>query len=456
MSGIEQRVRAEQLRLLLNSPMSIAGSAVTVAFSVAVLWSQIDRRLLLGWAGTTLAWLALRAVLWLRFRRQTGDEALVVRWARPAAGIMAVSGLLWGLFGAAFYLPGEPEASAFMVLVVASMIAGGTFAYAAYLPGFDAFIVCSIVPITAASFWHATSSSVVFGVMTLADLAFMLSMGRSVNGSIVKMIGLRFANADLVLDLRQAKEAAEVASRVKSEFLATMSHELRTPLNAVLGFSDMIRAGISGPIDPKYQAYAADIHSSGEHLLTLISDILDISKIESGRLELHEEPTSIAEVVARCVRLITPHAEDGGLAIVQRIPPDLPDVIADEVRLKQAVLNLLSNAVKFTPAGGRVEILAREAEDGAVELTVADNGIGMRPEDVPVALEPFRQIDSKTTRPYEGTGLGLPLTKRLIDLHGGSLAIETAPGRGTRVTLRLPAERVMRREDRPLGAAAAD
>ena len=457
MSAIEQRVRAEQLRMLLRSPVSVVGSVLTVAFSAVVLWDQIDRGLLLAWTGASLAWLGFRALLWLRLRHHMADDALIGRWARPAIGIMAVSGLLWGLFGAAFYLPvGEPEISAFMILAVASMLAGGAFMYAAYSPAYNAFLVCCTVPIALAAFQHATRSSMVFGLMTLTYLVFMLAMGRTMSASIVKMIGLRFANADLIGKLRQAKETAEVASRVKSEFLATMSHELRTPLNAVLGFSEMIRQGAVGPIDAKYQGYAADIHSSGEHLLALISDILDISKVESGRLELREEQTPIVELIQRCLRLIAPRAEESGLAIAELLPPDLPDATVDEVRVKQALLNLLSNAVKFTPRGGHIEVSARETEDGAIEIAVADDGIGMRPEEVPVALEPFRQLDSRLSRHFEGTGLGLPLAKRLIELHGGSLMIETALERGTRVTLRLPPERVLRRAPASLSASAAD
>lgn len=457
MSAIEQRVRAEQLRMLLRSPVSVVGSALTVAFSAAVLWEQIDRGLLLGWTVASLAWLGFRALLGLRFRAQMADDALIGRWARPAVVIMAVSGLLWGLFGAAFYLPaGEPEISAFMILVVASMLAGGAFMYAAYPPAYNAFLVCCTVPIALAALQHATRSSIVFALMTLTYLVFMLAMGRTMSASIVKMIGLRFANADLIGKLRQAKEAAEIASRVKSEFLATMSHELRTPLNAVLGFSEMIREGAVGPIDAKYQGYAADIHSSGEHLLALISDILDISKIESGRLELREEQTPIGELIRRCLRLISPRAEESGLAIVEFLPSDLPDAIVDEVRLKQALLNLLSNAVKFTPKGGHIEVSARETDDGGIEIAVADDGIGMRPEEVPVALEPFRQLDSRLNRHFEGTGLGLPLAKRLIEAHGGSLAIETALEHGTRVTLRLPVERIRRRAPSALNATAAD
>ena len=457
MSAIEQRVRAEQLRMLLKSPVSFAGSALTVLFSMLVLWGRIDQVLLLGWAGISLAWLGFRGVLWLRFRRDMAEDGLIVRWARPAIGIVAVSGLLWGVFGAAFYLPaGEPEISAFMILVVASMLAGGAYMYAAYLPAYTAFIACCTVPIAAAAFRHATPSSTVFGLMTLIYLAFMLGMGRTMNAGTAKMIRLRFANADLVGRLRQAKETAEIASRVKSEFLATMSHELRTPLNAVLGFAEMIRAGAVGPIDAKYQGYAADIYSSGEHLLALISDILDISKIESGRLELHAEEAPLGELIQRCLRLIAPRAEESGLTIAERLPTDLPEAVVDAVRLKQALLNLLSNALKFTPSGGHIEVSARETEDGAIEIAVADDGIGMRPEEVPVALEPFRQLDSRLSRHFEGSGLGLPLAKRLIELHGGSLAIETALEQGTRVTLRLPPERVLRRKPAALTATAAD
>jgi signal transduction histidine kinase len=184
----------------------------------------------------------------------------------------------------------------------------------------------------------------------------------------------------------------------------------------------------------------------------LISDILDISKIESGRLELHEERTCLSDLTARCLRLIAPRAQEGRITIVNEVPADLPHVIADEIRLKQALLNLLSNAVKFTHAEGQIEIFGRRSESGGVELEVRDNGIGMRPEDIPVALEPFRQVDSKSTRPYEGTGLGLPLTKQLIELHGGSLIIKSEIDQGTSVTIRLPPERVLWADTRTVGS----
>jgi signal transduction histidine kinase len=245
-------------------------------------------------------------------------------------------------------------------------------------------------------------------------------------------------------DLRRAKEEAEAASRTKSEFLATMSHELRTPLNAILGFSEIMRDAYAGPLDEQYRAYAHDIHASGKHLLELINDILDLSKVEVGRLELHAEVLELHDIVNRSCRLVAEKAHNGGISLDVRVAEDLPPILADGLRMKQVLLNLLSNAVKFTPSGGRVAVSARVRDGNGLEIEVADTGIGMRPEEIPTALEPFRQIDNSTTRRYEGTGLGLPLAKRLVELHGGVLEIESQPGQGTTVRFRIPESRLVR------------
>jgi len=245
-------------------------------------------------------------------------------------------------------------------------------------------------------------------------------------------------------DAERAREHAEAANRSKSEFLANMSHELRTPLNAVMGFSEVIRDAIMGPVDARYRNYARDIYNAGRHLLSLINDVLDLSKIEVGRLELHEEVVDVAAIIADCERIIAARAREAGLHVAVDLAADRPMLRADKLRLKQIILNLLSNAVKFTPPGGRVTISARSRANGEFALAVADTGIGMKPEEVPLALEPFRQIDSAFNRRYEGTGLGLPLVQRLAALHGGSLAIDTAPEAGTTVTITLPAKRCIR------------
>ncbi|HEX2113063.1 MAG TPA: ATP-binding protein [Alphaproteobacteria bacterium] len=248
--------------------------------------------------------------------------------------------------------------------------------------------------------------------------------------------------AEAVSAARAACAQAEEANRAKSEFLANMSHELRTPLNAVIGFSALIDKQIKGPVGHEaYREYARDINRSGEHLLDIINDILDLSKVEAGKLELHEEQIAIASVFRSCVRIVEPRAKEAGLSLNVLAPLTIPPLWADEIRLKQILINLLSNAVKFTPKGGRVSLSAAFTGD-AIAIIVADTGIGMTPEQIPLALESFRQIESAQSRKYQGTGLGLPLAKKLAELHGGTLQIESAPGQGTTVTVRLPASRI--------------
>jgi protein-histidine pros-kinase len=244
-----------------------------------------------------------------------------------------------------------------------------------------------------------------------------------------------------VTERRKMETRLQAASKAKSDFLASVSHELRTPLNAIIGFSEMIRDAVIGPLDARYREYGNDIHGSGRHLQKIINDILDISKIESGRLELREEIVSINETAEACRRTLAAMAEAGGVALSLDLSRALPCIRSDQVRFQQILLNLMSNAVKFTPSGGRVNVTATLDAEGAI-IAVEDSGIGMKPEDIAVALEPFRQIDGPMSRRFDGTGLGLPLAKALVELHGGRLEIESAPSAGTLVRIRLPLERM--------------
>ena len=242
-------------------------------------------------------------------------------------------------------------------------------------------------------------------------------------------------------NLRLSEARLAEASKAKSEFIAHMSHELRTPLNAIIGFSEMICEAMVGPLDARYRGYGADIHGAGRHLQNVINDILDIAKIEGGRLELRDEPVSIEDMIESCRRIVVAMAEATGVALAVEIPQSLPLLRCDALRFRQILLNLMSNAVKFTPAGGSATVSA--AIEGAFAvITVADSGIGMRAEDLATALEPFRQVsgrgDGTLTRRFAGTGLGLPLAKTLVELHGGTLAIESTLHRGTTVRIRLP------------------
>ncbi|MCH6576249.1 MAG: ATP-binding protein [Alphaproteobacteria bacterium] len=245
-------------------------------------------------------------------------------------------------------------------------------------------------------------------------------------------------------ELLRAKEDAEIANRAKSDFLANMSHELRTPLNAILGFSGIVQNESFGPIgNPKYRGYITDIHESGRHLLALVDDLLDFSRIEARRHKLDEEQIDVPKVIRSCLTLVKERAQEGGVKIVSEVPEELPALFADKRNIKQILTNLLSNAVKFTSSGGGVTVRAWVHADDGYVFQVADTGIGIALEDIPKALSPFAQVDGSLNRKYEGAGLGLPLAKSLVELHGGSLDLQSQVGVGTTVTVRFPAERIV-------------
>jgi signal transduction histidine kinase len=248
------------------------------------------------------------------------------------------------------------------------------------------------------------------------------------------------SEADLVL----ARDHAESANRAKSEFLAIMSHELRTPLNAIIGFAEMMQRGSFGPLGHKrYDEYVGDIHTSGRHLLEMVNDILDLTKAEAGKLDLVEESIDVAEIADAACRMVAPQARARSIIVSNRIPRSLPKLRADERRMTQIILNFVSNAVKFSNDGGRVELDAFIEEDGSFAVTVRDNGIGIAEADIPRVMQIFQQADHGHARRYGGTGLGLPLAKKLIELHDGNLVLESIQSLGTRIMARFPASRIV-------------
>ena len=242
--------------------------------------------------------------------------------------------------------------------------------------------------------------------------------------------------------LAGALRKAEAANKSKSEFLASMSHELRTPLNAILGFSEALGAGIGGPLSDKQQEYAGLIHQSGRHLLSIISDILDLSKIEAGRVILQEEVVAIPELIDSCLIMVRERAAEKKLRIKTTVNPELPLMKADALRLKQILINLLSNAIKFTDEGSVMLNVGYQAVTG-FEFTVTDTGIGMDAEGLKLALQPFGQVESAFARHHDGTGLGLPIARQLAALHSGTIAVSSSLGLGTRVIVTFPPTRAM-------------
>jgi signal transduction histidine kinase len=259
-------------------------------------------------------------------------------------------------------------------------------------------------------------------------------------------------------ELEAAKLQAEAASKAKSDFLANMSHELRTPLNAIIGFSDLMQSEVLGPIgSDTYRGYVSDIHFSGCHLLEIINDILDVVRHESGKMELKEDTVPVEDLIADALRLIRPQAREAQVNLNWRpAATALPELRCDRVRVRQILLNVLSNAVKFTEPGGCIDIKT-EVSSG-FELIVRDNGIGIRPEDIARILTPFGQVASVYSR-NQGAGLGLTLTKALIERHGGHLSLYSAPGLGTTVRLSFPADRLVKRQaerDPAIGLGVVD
>jgi len=241
-----------------------------------------------------------------------------------------------------------------------------------------------------------------------------------------------------------AKEQAEMANRAKSEFLANMSHELRTPLNSIIGFSDMLVKRTFGALgNPKYEEYAGLIYQSGSHLLEIISDILDISKIEAGEATLEDSHIDVVKAVASCVNMIEPRAHMAGLSVRFSEPGQFPSLRADERHLKQIVLNLLSNAVKFTESGGEVSVEIALEGQGEIVIRIVDTGVGIAGHDMQRVMAPFGQVAQSSVRNHAGTGLGLPICKSLTELHGGTLSLASEVGAGTTATVRFPPERTI-------------
>jgi len=255
-------------------------------------------------------------------------------------------------------------------------------------------------------------------------------------------------------ELAEALRRAELASKSKSKFLASMSHELRTPLNAVLGYSEMMQLGIGGMLSDKHKEYAQYIHQSGSHLLNIIGDILDLSKIEAGQFVLHYEETPITPLIDSCILMVKERAAGKRLRLKTEIPLCLPVLRVDPLRLKQVILNLLSNAIKFTDDGSVTFTVSFDEAKGLV-LAVSDTGIGMTQEETVTALEPFGQVESALTRNHDGTGLGLPIALHLVKLHGGQLTLASRKGHGTTVSVLIPPERLAEHADRLSGSAAS-
>jgi len=293
---------------------------------------------------------------------------------------------------------------------------------------------------------------VAMAAMTIGLHAYFIFLAKGLNSTALAMLEFRAEKDALIAEIEEeksisdeARRRAEAANVAKSRFLATMSHELRTPLNAILGFSEVMKTELLGPMhNDNYREYASSIHDSGRHLLQLINEILDLSRIESGRYELHEEPVRLGDLLADCLRLLHLRAQSKGLNIALEFPRELEQIWADERAIRQICLNLMSNALKFTPRGGRITLSLSATADGGQMLSVKDTGPGIPKEEIPRVMQAFGQGSLAQQSAEGGTGLGLPIVQNLVSLHGGTFELRSELRKGTEAVVCLPSSRVMR------------
>jgi two-component system, cell cycle sensor histidine kinase PleC len=432
---------AEQISLLYQGTLAIPGNLICAAIVAVAIWDTYPTGWLVAWVGATAAVVLLRLEVSRRYRRAAQTEADAPRWARRFVLGTLSSGLLWGAICLGLPMVGAERDYLFLAIVGAGMTAASLNWLAVYLPAYLSYALGFAFPLAAAFIVTPSREYVAVGALMLFYVAIVSGAAHIYSRSVRRTLELKIENAALNASLKSATAAVKEARLDKWGTFAQLSHELRTPLNAILGFSETMRDEVLGPhANVRYREYAADIHSSGQYLLTLASDLLELSQGETGMLTLNETEFDLARLIGECVRSVSGTAMDRGLGLTQVIAPRLPWLRGDETKVRQILLNLLSNAIKFTPTGD-VSISASTAPDGAIALTVADSGIGMAPADVPRAFMPFVRLANQLTEPQDGAGLGLPLCKRLAEVHDAELTIESAIGMGTTVRLRFPPSR---------------
>jgi signal transduction histidine kinase len=444
--SIEERVLAGRIATLVSQqPMAVLANLVNSALLALLIRGVWPEPWLATWVAGVWLVTALRGAVWLRYRRGSTGIAQAKNIGRLLTGVALLSGAVWGLPAVVFFPEAPIALQGFIVFVLAGMSAGAVATLASHLPAFHSFIVPALLPLAGRLLLEGDLLYIAMGLMGGIYFLVLATTGINLNRTLTRALRLQIEKSDLVDDLTEARAKAEAASVAKSAFLATVSHELRTPLNAVIGFTQLLEAEVHGPLGHgKYHEYLEHMSGSGTHLLNLIDELLDLSRAEAGQLAIREEAAvDLAAELAHCVALMTVRAEHRRICLVTSLPEDLPQLHADPQRLRQIVLNVLSNAVKFTPEDGLVELSATREPAGSLVLAIRDTGIGMSEGDLAVALEFFGRADNARSRATEGTGIGLPLTVLLLEMHGGKLEVASQPGGGTLVNLRFPPERVI-------------
>ncbi len=421
-----------------------------VTASLATLW--VPKSEALSWLTMVLIGITMQAALARRFLGSGMAASLLVRWQRRFIVAEAVQGIVWATIVLLVATANEPAAAQTFVLFVLLLVGAMTAMISASIP---LAVYAGLAPITLAIVGlmrpEAGYQSLPVLVVAAGSQVYFIILARRLYFSSLDTLSIQAEKDALIVELEQSKlnsdearRRAEEASLAKSRFLATMSHELRTPLNAILGFSEVMKSELFGPHSVSvYRDYSADIHSSGQHLLMLINEILDLSRVEAGRYDLKEESIALAHIVEECRHLLSLRANKREIKLSELIEPDLPRIWADERAIRQVVLNLLSNAIKFTPQGGVVTIKVGWTAQGGQYVSIRDTGPGIPEAEIPIVMSSFGRGALAQKNAEEGSGLGLPIVKGLVELHGGSFILRSKVREGTEVIVILPPERVM-------------
>ena len=448
-SGGKPEFEYELLLMFVRNELSAAVTTPLLAIIVAMgamFWAP--PRDLLIWLGAVFVAKGILISLCRQFIKAPRDDASTPAWRAKITAAEFLLGVTWA--GVAFISP-DTQSEAAHTFIFASLLV---------VISMRMLFASTVMPIVYAGTLPMTVAIVIrfalldnpfYWAMAVGVHIYFIWLTNGLNSTVVAMLEFRAEKDALIAELEQSKSIseearlrAEEANLAKSRFLATMSHELRTPLNAILGFSEIMSAEILGPHNnPTYKEYAGDIHQSGQHLLNLINEILDISRIEAGRYELHEAPISLADVAEDCHRLMRLRTESKGLKIVEAFEPNLTQLWADERAVRQICLNLLSNAIKFTPTGGTVTLKIGRTGTGGQFLSVKDTGPGIPENEIPRVLKSFGQGSLAHQTAEGGTGLGLPITKGLTELHDGAFELKSKLRYGTEVIITFPRKRVM-------------
>ncbi|TYC66036.1 HAMP domain-containing histidine kinase [Stappia sp. BW2] len=433
----------------INAAYAVPLLALIVA-AISVLW--INPLFIGAWFAVTLCTHFMMVITSHSYEKAQPDQKARIYWRRRFAFGDFIYGCSWASF---FLLPQTSEsADGFVIFHFATLlivVAMNTMQSATLPKCLLASTLPMTLVVTVSFLQQVNPIHYTLAAMAIGAQGFFLILGNQLLKNANTMLEYRADKDHLIVELEaanamsdEARRRAEAANLAKSRFLATMSHELRTPLNAILGFSEIMKDEVLGKMHNKnYQSYAEDIHGSGQHLLNLINEILDLSRIEAGRHELHEEPIFLDDIVEECGTMMKVRANVKSISLHHTHEPDLPRVWADERALRQVVLNLMSNAVKFTPVNGDVWIKVGPTSDGGQYVSVKDSGPGIPEDEIPTVLEAFGQGSHAIKSAEPGTGLGLSIVQALVNMHDGKFSLTSKPGEGTEVIVTLPRARIM-------------